>query len=506
MASSLRVRLQLWYAGILLLVLGANAWLLYYREQRSRLGEIDADLIAGIRFLEGTLRAIPGPEWEAGGKPPGPPRKFPPRKEKDREERWPTKEKDREERWPGPRFGQMLARFLQQLRLPEDLERPRRPGPPFYFAVWRQSGELLKGSPEVPAPWLERDWRPQPSIEQRGPFREAICQGPHGTLLLVGRNINPERIALTAYAWQLVGSGLVVLAAGLAGGWFISTRLFRPIARISATAAAISAANLSQRIDTSRIDSELAELGNVLNATFDRLEAAFAQQARFAADASHELRTPLTILRSQAEWTLSRPRSAEEYRQTVKTCLRAAERMTRLVEGLLTLARADAGRLDLQREPLDLGELVLESVRLLRPLALQKNLQLEMDCLPTPVLGDPVRLSQVVTNLVSNAIHYNNAGGSIVVRVRPSHGTAQLTVTDTGCGIPEADLPHIFERFYRVDRARARASGGHGLGLSICKSIVERHGGVIQVHSQVGEGTTFTVLLPVVETAVVDAV
>ena len=140
-----------------------------------------------------------------------------------------------------------------------------------------------------------------------------------------------------------------MLAVGLAGGWLASARILRPVAAISATASAISATNLSERIDAAAVDRELADLAGVLNATFDRLEAAFERQARFTADASHELRTPLAVLRSQAQLALSRPRSAEEYRKSIEECLRAAERMTALVEGLLTLARADAGKLDLRQ-------------------------------------------------------------------------------------------------------------------------------------------------------------
>src|SRR5262249_46143957 len=153
------------------------------------------------------------------------------------------------------------------------------------------------------------------------------------------------------------------------GGWLISARILRPVAAISATASAISATNLSQRLDPQAVDRELAELAGVLNAMFDRLEAAFERQARFTADASHELRRPLAVLRSHAELALSRPRSAEEYRQTLETCLRAEGRMTALVEGLLTLARADAGKLDLLRQPVDLRQVTEESVALFRPLA-----------------------------------------------------------------------------------------------------------------------------------------
>jgi heavy metal sensor kinase len=312
----------------------------------------------------------------------------------------------------------------------------------------------------------------------------------------VGRPVRTEQAELRAFAWQLAGVGTIVLAVGLAGGWLVSARILRPVAAISAAASAISAANLSERIDPQQVDRELADLAGVLNAMFERLEAAFERQARFTADASHELRTPLAVIRSHTELALNRPRTAEEYRQTIDTCLRATDRMTALVQGLLTLARADAGKLDLQRRPVDLKEVVEESVTLFRPLAEGKGVSLAASLAPVTVAGDAVRLAQVVTNLLSNAVQYNRPGGQVHAELRVASGKAVLTVADTGCGIPEEDRPHIFERFYRVDKARSHASGGHGLGLAICKSIVEAHGGTIDFETQPQQGCTFWVRLP----------
>jgi heavy metal sensor kinase len=305
-----------------------------------------------------------------------------------------------------------------------------------------------------------------------------------------------EQEQLRAFAWQLAGAGALVLAVGLAGGWVVSGRILRPVAAISGAASAISATNLSRRIDTAAVDHELAGLAAVLNATFDRLEAAFERQSRFTADASHELRTPLAVLRSQAELALSRPRSEPEYREALETCLRAAGRMAGLVDGLLTLARADAGKLDLRRQPVDLARVVEEGVSLVGPLAAAKSVSVSTRLAPAEVTGDPERLGQVVTNLLGNAVQYNRSGGQVLVGLRVGSGRAVLSVCDTGVGIPEADRPHVFERFYRADRARSRASGGSGLGLAICKSIVEAHGGVIDFETEPGRGSTFFVRLP----------
>lgn len=305
-----------------------------------------------------------------------------------------------------------------------------------------------------------------------------------------------QQAELVAFAWQLAGIGLVVLAAGLAGGWVISAQILRPVAAISATASAISATNLSERLDPQAVDRELAELARVLNAMFDRLEAAFERQAQFTADASHELRTPLAIIRTNAELALSRPRSAEEYRETVETCLRAAMRMTGLVEALLTLARSDAGKLDLRQQTVDLKQVVEESVTLLRPLAVSKKVTLSTELKAATVTGDGSRLAQVVTNLLTNAVKYNHPGGEVYVQLEAREGETVFSVRDTGCGIPEEDRPHIFERFYRIDKARARATGGYGLGLAICKSIVESHGGTIGFETEWSVGSTFWVRLP----------
>jgi heavy metal sensor kinase len=254
---------------------------------------------------------------------------------------------------------------------------------------------------------------------------------------------------------------------------------------------------LSERIDPARVDRELEGLARVLNATFERLEAAFDRQARFTADASHELRTPLAVLRSQAQLALSRTRSAEDYRKTIEECLRAAERMAALVEGLLTLARADAGKLDLRHEPVDLKRITADALTQMRPFADGLGITVAAKLAPADVLGDPTRLGQVVTNLVTNAVRYNKPGGQVRVHLATVDGQAVLKVEDTGYGIPEADWPHIFERFYRVNKDRSRLSGGSGLGLAICKSIVEGHGGAITFISVVDKGTTFAVRVPV---------
>jgi heavy metal sensor kinase len=489
MASSLRWRLQVWHGLTLLVVVAGFGSALYFRIRQARLGEIDGELQAAARVLEGTLRAFPPhvldgldgfDRFDGRDGPPPPP--FP-------------------DRPPPGRPPRPPERLEHRLALPEGFRRRHdRPGEAPYFAVWLRDGRLLRADfpPDEGPPPAPSDLAPGRAFHthQRGPFREAALLGPAQTRIVVGRRIDREMHDLAWLAGQLAAIGVGVLAFGLAGGWVLAGRAVRPLARMSATAASISAHNLTGRIDLAGVDRELADLGGILNAMFARLQTAFERQARFTADASHELRTPLAVIHSHAELALARPRSAEEYREALETSLRAARRMRNLVEGLLTLARADAGNLAPQRQAIDLGALVEETAELLGPLAARRGVAVRVDVREVRVWADPGQVVQVVTNLLSNAIHYNRPGGEVVARVRARAGGAELRVADTGCGIPAEDHGRLFERFYRVDEARSREQGGCGLGLAICKSIVEAHGGAVRFTSEVGKGSTFYVTLP----------
>lgn len=374
-----------------------------------------------------------------------------------------------------------------------------------YYVVWGMEGELLQTSDPTfdvpyPGPLPVVSFPPPapglPHIRQRGDFREAYVDGHFWTRVLVGKSVRREEAEMRRLAMLLAVTGAGVLLVGLAGGWIVSQRAVRPIRTITAVAAEISASNLSRRIDTTGTKSELGQLAVVLNDTFARLEAAFQQQVRFTADASHELRTPLAVIHTHAQLALARERSPEEYRNMFETCLRASGRMKDLVDSLLLLAGADAGRIALARSPLDLRGTVEECVDMVAPLAAKKGLSLDARLQPAEITGDPSRIAQVVTNLLTNAIRYNREGGRVHVTVAPDGDMAVLTVADTGVGIPPESQPHVFERFYRVDKARSREDGGSGLGLAICKSIVEAHGGFIAFESEPGKGTTFTVRLP----------
>ena len=232
-----------------------------------------------------------------------------------------------------------------------------------------------------------------------------------------------------------------------------------------------------------------------MNSTFARLETAFAQQKQFASDAAHELRTPVSVMLTQTQTSLARERDAASYKQTVEACQRAAQRMRKLIESLLALARFDAGQEVLKRLPFDFSKTILDSAELLQTLAEERGVKIISEVAPLEITGDSERLAQVVTNLLTNAIQYNQPDGEVRVKLESESGLAILKISDSGQGIAPEDLPRVFERFYRADSSRTGA-GNSGLGLSICKAIVEAHGGTIEVASAKNIGTTFTVRLP----------
>ncbi len=378
---------------------------------------------------------------------------------------------------------------------------------PYYFVIWHPDGKTLIRSkfapsdielPQVPENRATPRDRPPEFKRQRGEFREVVRHSRQrwGINILVGRSIAGDVAALHEKEGMVALVGVAVLAAGLVGGLWFSRRAIKPIEAISATAAEISLSNLSRRIDVTGTETELTGLARTLNQMFDRIESAFSQQVRFTADASHELRTPVAVILSHAELALDKQRPAEELRETIETCRRSALRMRSLIESLLTLARFDSGEVKIESRWFDLSRTVGDCIALVRPLAAQRRIGIQMDLAPSTATGDPDRIAQVVTNLLTNAIRYNHEQGEVNVSLRSSPGEVVLVVSDTGIGIPAEHLAHIFERFYRVDNARSRKDGGVGLGLAICKSIVVAHGGQISVSSHVGRGTKFEVRLP----------
>ncbi len=294
--------------------------------------------------------------------------------------------------------------------------------------------------------------------------------------------------------------GLLLVSA--IGGSALARRSLTPVNAMSAQAAVISASNMHERLPVGG-GEELASLARVVNGLLDRLEASFEQQRRFVTDASHELRTPTAVVRTEADVTLSREHRTEvEYRESVLVMQDAARRLTRIVDDLFLLSRADSGHLVMRREALDLEELVQEATRAVRSVASERGVSIMLqDVAEAPLTGDADLLGRLLLNLLDNAIKHSPRGGTVDVAMQLRGMHCEVRVGDTGPGIPLESVPKIFERFYRVDSARSRsetsATSGAGLGLAIARRIAEMHGGTVDVALSRPGRTEFLVVLPV---------
>jgi heavy metal sensor kinase len=261
----------------------------------------------------------------------------------------------------------------------------------------------------------------------------------------------------------------------------------------------ITAEKLGERLPISNPNDELGHLGRVFNETLGRLEGSFDQLRRFTADASHELRTPLTAIRSVGEVSLQKTGDADYYRDIVGSMLEEANRLTKLVDSLLTMSRADAGRIPLQPTEFSVLDLAMEAGGVIEVLAEEKNQTMTIGGDPKVVVrGDRLILRQALINLLDNAVKYSPEGGQVEVRAGASDGEAYVDVRDSGPGIPAEHRSQVFDRFYRVDKSRSRGEGGAGLGLSISQWAVEAHGGRIELDCDHGPGCTFRIRIPIV--------
>jgi len=293
---------------------------------------------------------------------------------------------------------------------------------------------------------------------------------------------------------------LVVLLLASFGGYFLARKSLGPVAIMNRQTQRISVENLSSRLDITNPRDELGSLATTINELLNRLEHSFKEQQRFIADASHELRTPVAVLRGETEVSLNKPRTMHEYQQSLTLIKEEAEHLSRIVEDLFVLARQPVqGSAALLKQSLSLNDVVNDCARAAQVLANRKGVHLTKQTVSEPVLlnGDKDLLKRMVLNLLDNAVKFTSSGGQVSVNLVRHNGHAQLTVADTGIGIPEIAQPYVFDRFYRVDKARSREQGGAGLGLSIVSWIVAVHEGTITMSSMPGEGTKFIVELPV---------
>lgn len=289
---------------------------------------------------------------------------------------------------------------------------------------------------------------------------------------------------------------LLLVAAG--GGYWLSRRALSPVDALVQTAREVTGTNLSSRLQKLETGDELQRLSDTLNEMLDRIESAFQRITQFTADASHELRTPVSLIRTEAELALRRSRGEAEYKESLRHILLEAERTTSLIEQLLSIARADSGREALSLEPVDLRQTLRSVVDCWQQVATIRNLQFSasLNEQNAHVMGDESMLRRLADILLDNAFKYTPSPGSVSLSLEQRAGNALITVRDSGVGIAEDDQPKIFERFYRIDKARSRSQGGAGLGLAIAQWIVTQHRGSIAVESCPSQGATFRVELP----------
>jgi heavy metal sensor kinase len=382
----------------------------------------------------------------------------------------------------------------------------------FLLEVWSSTGSLLyrsdalKGQPLGSAPVVASGLSPEPPRSFRLPSGmrvRALSRVHHlsnGYPVLVRLAVSEE--PLWQEFWEMSTALGIMLPLILFGvvitGYLVAAKALKPVDSMAKRAAEITAEQLHERLKIDNPDDELGQLGVAFNTTLARLENSFDQLRRFTADASHELRTPLTAIWSVGEVSLHKPGDQKYYRDIIGSMLEETHRLTKLVDSLLTMSRADAGRVQPHLTETRLFDLARESVNLLEVLAEEKQqtLRVEGDATVT-VMADQTILRQALINLIDNAVKYSPTRGEIRVRVTNNEGFAYIEVQDSGPGIPPEHRGRIFERFYRVDKARTRAEGGSGLGLSIAQWAVTIHKGTIEVQSDPSVGSTFCIRLPI---------
>jgi heavy metal sensor kinase len=335
-------------------------------------------------------------------------------------------------------------------------------------------------------------------VPQRVRASAVQVQGGETEVLLVVRSVaEANQLVSTTGSVLLVGMVVLMIAATVLG-YGLAGAALRPVREITAAARAISEEDLHRRITLDLPPDEMGALADTFNAMLARLETAFDSLSRFTADAAHELRAPLALIRTEAEVTLSRSRSPQEYQASLATVLSEAERLGRLADQLLMLARAEAGALSPQMIDVDLAQLVTDTVRLWVPLGGERSVVVVSDAPDHGLVrGDPDLLRRLLDNLIDNAIRHSPARGEVVVSARLVASSWELSVADSGPGVPEAARASIFERFSRADQARARETGGAGLGLALCRAIAHLHRGSIGLDRGPGAGARFVVRLPV---------
>lgn len=484
---SLRARLTLWNLAVLALSLALFGGILVAGNERRLRSEIDHELLARAR---GAMRAP---------FPPEPPQR--PRQTFDEPGEMGRERPPRDRPWPGPppgeepSFGLRRVLFIDaagKVLRPQDVASP----------IDRDAAISVRGGRErfttvsvdgVPVRVLTLPWR-----------RDGEIQGA----IQAARDLSDVEAFQRSILWTFLALLPVAIGVAGVGAAFLTTRALRPVGALSRAAEEIRATDLERRLPVVGFD-EFAELSSTLNRMIERLQASFAEieeakrqveaaldnQRRFSADASHELRTPLTRLKLATSGLLSEGGLSDAHQAAVRVADESADAMSRLVHQLLMLSRADAGELGLALSPVDIRVVASDAADSF-PGVEPARIAVELPEREVMVLGDADHLGRLIANLLENALRHTEPSALVALSIESRGGHALVIVRDEGTGIPKEDLPHVFERFYRVDKARTRSDGGCGLGLAICESIARAHGGSITIESELGRGTCVTVTIP----------
>jgi len=339
------------------------------------------------------------------------------------------------------------------------------------------------------------------SPRRRTPYRiistPVYKDGKLTEIIQLGTHLRFVRKNLVHFRNNILIALSIILVLGTLGGWILARRSLSPIGYIASKARSITSENLSERLNPRGTDDEMDDLIWTINGMITRLENSFKRMAEFTADVSHELKTPICVMRGEAEVLLSKGRKAEEYQEGLAHFMEQFDHLNHMINDLILLSKFDATQVELKMAPLRLDLLIKDLCNLFQILVEENKIALEMGTIEeVTVIGDKVRLQQLFTNLIDNAIKYTSRG-FIEVTVKKDEDGAVVKIKDTGIGIPEEERERIFKRFYRVDKSRSRETGGVGLGLSIAEWIVQAHHGRIEVDSELNQGSTFTVYLPI---------
>jgi len=456
--SSLRFRLTVWYVLVLAVVIVAFSLILYNTIEISQKNEFEAKLIATADLIASKAESLAAPEIQVS--------------------EIPLKEEI---------FYQQINRNNQIINRTANLESFNLP--------FNNAAKQAVNRDQTYLEYVTLPNNQKIALVSRG-YSFLGGEGISGALQVgsLFTSVENNLAMLRFWIWIVVPTTLLLTSLG---GIFLADRLLKPLAKIIASAREISSRNLDQRLPISNPKDELGRLAITLNDLFDRLENSFKNQQRFIADASHELRTPMAAMRAEIEVSLRRERERDEYKDLIGSNLEEVKRLARMAERLLFLTQSDAGKLPIREGKIPLDDLCRRVVDKLNLLAKDKNICLSAtEANPVSVHGDRELLEQLLMILVENALKYTPIDGKVTLSCGSFKKKAWLEVTDNGQGIPEQHLPHLFERFYRVDKARSREEGGTGLGLSIAYSIAAAHGGHIEVKSNLELGTTFRVFIP----------